>query len=148
VEGWFTTTEPYTLIGGRCASCGTFVFPPRGGACPNPRCAATELDPTPLSRFGRVWSYTENHYAPPSPFVAADPFEPYALAAVELEAEGLVILGQVATGVMGADLEIGMEMEVDLDVLYTDDDGEPRWVWKWAPAAPSAATTTDNGASA
>ncbi len=96
VEGWFTTEEPYTLIGAKCGTCGTYVFPPRSGACPNPSCDATELEPTPLSRRGRVWSYTENHYAPPAPYVAAEPFEPYALAAVELEAEGLVILGQVA----------------------------------------------------
>lgn len=137
VDGWFTTVEPYTLIGARCEACGTYVFPPRSGACPNPSCDSTELTPTPLSRRGRVWSYTENHYAPPAPYVAADPFEPYALAAVELEAEGLVILGQVARGVMAADLEIGMEVEVDLQVLFTDADGVEQWVWTWAPVAPT-----------
>ena len=104
--------------------------------CPNPDCDATELVETPLSRRGRIWSYTENHYAPPAPYVAAEPFEPYALAAVELEAEGLVILGQVAKGVMAADLEIGMEVEVDLQVLFTDDEGNEKWIWTWAPAAP------------
>jgi len=55
---------------------------------------------------------------------------------VELEAEGLVILGQVAKGVMAADLEIGMEVEVDLQVLFTDEEGVDKWVWTWAPAAP------------
>ena len=136
VEGWFTTEEPYTLIGARCGQCGTYVFPPRSGACPNPGCDSTELEPAELSRRGRIWSYTENHYAPPAPYVAADPFEPYALAAVELEAEGLVILGQVAKGVMAADLEIGMEVEVDLQVLCQDDEGNDTWIWTWAPAAP------------
>ena len=136
IEGWFTTVEPYTLLGARCPACGTYVFPPRSGACPNPGCESMELEPTPLSRKGRVWSYTENHYAPPPPYVAADPFEPYALAAVELETEGLVILGQVAKGVLAKDLTVGMEMEVDLDVLYRDDDGVDHWVWVWAPATP------------
>ncbi len=138
VEGWFTTSEPYTLIGAKCTACGTYVFPPRSGACPNPDCDSMELAPTPLSRRGKVWSYTENHYAPPPPYVAADPFEPYALAAVELAAEGLVILGQVAKGVMGADLEIGMDVEVDLEVLYRDADGVDHWIWTWAPSAPEA----------
>ena len=136
MEGWFTTSEPYTLIGAKCAVCGTYVFPPRSGACPNPSCDSMDLEPTPLSRRGKVWSYTENHYAPPAPFVAPEPFEPYALAAVELEDEGLVILGQVAKGVMAADLEIGMEVEVDLQLLFTDDDGNEKWIWTWAPAAP------------
>ena len=135
VDGWFTTDEPYTLIGARCGTCGTYVFPPRSGACPNPECDSTELEPAPLSRRGKVWSYTENHYAPPAPYVAAEPFEPYALAAVELDAEGLVILGQVARGVLAADLEIGMEVEVDLQVLFTEDDGVDKWVWTWAPVA-------------
>jgi len=140
VDGWFTTEEPYTLIGAKCGVCGTYVFPPRSGACPNPECDGTDLEPTPLSRRGKVWSYTENHYAPPAPYVAAEPFEPYALAAVELEAEGLVILGQVAKGVMADDLEIGMEVEVDLQVLFTDADGVEKWVWTWAPAAPKGDT--------
>lgn len=135
IEGWFTLEEPYTLIGAKCASCGTYVFPPRSGACPNPGCSSTELEPTPLSRRGKIWSYTENHYAPPPPYVAAEPFEPYALAAVELEEEGLVILGQVAQGVRAADLEIGMEVEVDLQVLRRDDEGVDHWVWTWAPIA-------------
>jgi len=76
VDGWFTTDEPYTLIGAKCGACGTYVFPPRSGACPNPECDGTDLEPTPLSRRGKVWSYTENHYAPPAPYVAAEPFEP------------------------------------------------------------------------
>jgi len=138
IDGWFTTSEPYTLIGAKCTDCGTYVFPPRGGACPNPDCDSMELEPAPLSRRGTVWSYTENHYAPPAPYVAAEPFEPYALAAVQLEAEGIVILGQVAKGVMATDLSIGMTVEVDLQVLYRDADGVDHWIWTWAPVAPEA----------
>ena len=65
-----------------------------------------------------MWSYTENHYAPPPPYVAAEPFEPYALAAVELADEGIVVLGQVAKGVRAAELKVGMEMQLELDTLY------------------------------
>ena len=101
VEGWFTTDDdaPH-LIGGKCPVCGTIVFPPRDGACPNPDCDSDSLEPTGCRAAGRVWSYTENHYAPPPPYVAAEPFEPYALAAVELADEGIVVLGQVAKGVL------------------------------------------------
>ena len=67
IDGWFTTDAEPHLIGARCPECGTYVFPPREGTCPNPACTSETLDPTPLSRRGRVWSYTENHYAPPPP---------------------------------------------------------------------------------
>jgi uncharacterized protein len=87
----------------------------------------------PLSTTGTLWSFAENHYAPPPPYPAADPFEPYALAAVELATEGMVILGKAAPGVRAADLTVGMDMELGLDVLYTDDDGVDRLVWVWAP---------------
>ena len=85
-----------------------------------------------------MWSYTENHYAPPPPYVAAEPFEPYALAAVELDDEGIVVLGQVAKGVRAADLRVGMEMQLELDTLYRDDEHE-YLVYVWAPAAPEGA---------
>ena len=137
VDGWFTTTDPPKLIGGRCPACGTYVFPPRAGACPNPDCSSDELVATELSSRGRVWSYTENRYAPPPPFEACDPFEPYAIAAVELAGEGLVVLGQVAKGVLAADLRIGMEMQLELDVLRRDDEHD-YLVWAWAPAAPAS----------
>jgi uncharacterized OB-fold protein len=136
IDGWFTTDEDHpTLIGSKCPSCGTYVFPPRDGDCPNPVCESETLAPTALSRHGRIWSYTENRYAPPPPFVAADPFEPYALAAVELEREGIVVLGRVATGVLAADLEVGMEVQLELDVSHRDDQHE-YIVYVWAPAAP------------
>ena len=148
VQGWFTTpadgdTEQPHLIGAKCVECATYVFPPRATGCPNPHCASDVLEPTPLSRRGKVWSYTENQYAPPKPFRAPDPFEPYALAAVELDAEGLVMLGQVAKGVLAADLKVGMDMQVEIGTLYsdTDDDGNvvDHLVYMWAPATPAKA---------
>ncbi len=134
VEGWYTADDgaPH-LVGSKCTVCGTVVFPPREGACPNPDCDSDVLDPTELSRRGRIWSYTENHYAPPPPYVTAEPFEPYALAAVELADEGIVVLGQVAKGVRASELHVGMEMRLELDTLYRDDEHE-YVVYVWAPA--------------
>jgi uncharacterized protein len=139
IEGWYSLDEHPHLIGGRCAGCGTYVFPPRAGACPNPGCESDELVPTALSRTGRVWSYTENRYAPPPPYKAAEPFEPYALVAVELEQEGIIVLGQAPKGVLAADLKVGMRMQLETDVLYSEtaDDGTvtEHIVYVWAPAA-------------
>jgi hypothetical protein len=132
IDGWFTTDAAPHLIGARCPECGTFVFPPREGTCPNPACTSETLDPTPLSRRGRIWSYTENHYAPPPPYVATDPFVPFALAAVELEIEGIVVLGQVKRGIPASALSVGMEMQLAVDTLYADTEHE-YLVYVWEP---------------
>lgn len=129
IEGWFTldAVAP-ALVGLGCDACGTYVFPPRSIGCPNPRCDATELRRVELSRTGTVWSYSVNHYPPPEPYMAPDPFEPYAVAAVELDDQKLVVLGQVAGGFEG--LEVGARVELVLDTLFDDDEGE-HVVWKW-----------------
>ncbi|GFG75685.1 Zn-ribbon domain-containing OB-fold protein [Mycobacterium botniense] len=131
IDGWFTTDDVPHLIGSKCPRCGTYVFPPRTTTCPNPACAADKLTRVPLSRRGTLWSYTENRYAPPPPYPAADPFTPFAIAAVELAAEGLIVLGKVADGTLAADLRIGMEMELTTMPLFTDDTGVQRIVYGW-----------------
>ena len=137
IEGWFTLdAEAPTLLGGTCTTCATTVFPPRAGACPNPRCRGDAFDVTPLSRTGRIWSYTTNHYAPPEPYIAPEPFEPYTVAAVELAEERLVVLGQMARGTDPATLSVGQEVEVTLGVLFSDDDAD-HLMWQWQPKASS-----------
>ena len=135
IEGWFTLDEQApALIGTRCGGCGTYFFPKETVLCRNPRCFSTELEEVELSRRGRVWSFTNNCYPPPEPYIAPDPFEPYAVAAVELEHEKMVVLGQLADGISVEQLEAGLEVELVLDTLYEDDDNE-YLVWKWRPTA-------------
>lgn len=135
MDGWFTLDETApALIGTRCKGCGTYFFPKESVVCRNPRCFSTELEEVELSRRGRVWSFTNNCYPPPEPYVASDPFEPYAIAAVELEAEKMVVLGQLADGISVDQLEAGLEVELVLEPLYEDETNE-YLVWKWRPTA-------------
>jgi uncharacterized protein len=135
VEGWFTTDgDGPALLGSRCRSCGTYAFPRQTFFCANPACAGTEFDDVPLSRRGKVWSYTDARYTPPAPYVAADPYVPFCIAAVELVDEKMVVMGQVVPDVTVDDLTIGTEVELVVDVLYEDDDHE-YLVWKWRPVA-------------
>ena len=120
------------LLGLRCRSCGTYFFPRQVSFCRNPDCAGTEFDEVELSRTGRVWSYTNACYEPPEPFVAPKPFEPFAIAAVELEREKMIVLGQVVRGVGVESLKVGMPMELVLETLYRDRDTD-RLIWKWKP---------------
>ncbi len=137
VEGWFTSDpDRPALLGQRCAACGTYVFPPRDRSwCPNPGCAGRQLDEVELSRRGTVWSYTDARYQPPLPYVVPGAeHRPFALAAVELAAEGLVVMGQVVPGVSVDDLAVGAPVELVVDTLYEDDE-HTYLVWKWAPVA-------------
>ncbi len=95
-----------------------------------------------LSRRGRIWSYTDARYQPPPPYVAADPYVPFCLVAVELAAEKLVVMGQVVPGVTVDDLAVGDEVELVVDTLYNED-GCDYLVWKWRPLAPAG--TSDGG---
>lgn len=134
IEGWFTTGPEPALIGSSCTSCSTVFFPRTQGFCRNPACSGEEFADTELSRRGRIWSYTDAQYQPPPPYIpAADPYVPFALAAVELP-EGLVVLGQVADGYGVGDLTVGDEVELVVETLYTDETGD-RTTWRWKPAA-------------
>lgn len=135
VEGWFGGEgDAFRLLGTRCSACAAVFFPREDVHCRNPRCAGGELAEVPLSRRGRVWSYTDGRYRPPSPYVTDPelPWEPYALIAVELAAERIVVLGQGVPGLGVADLAVGMEVEVVPGVLH--EDAETVWTtWQWRP---------------
>ena len=134
IEGWFTLDDAPQLIGLRDAESGTCFFPKDVAVSRAPGYDHVELEEVRLSRTGKLWSYTTNHYQPPDPYVAPDPFEPYTVAAVELTDERMVVMGQLADGVDPGSLEGGMEMELVLGTLYEDDEND-YVVWKWQPVA-------------
>jgi hypothetical protein len=138
IDGWFRMDgidgKAPCLLGSRCTRCGTTIFPKESAFCRNPACDGGEFEVVELSRRGKLWSFTDNHYKPPAPYMSADPFEPYAIAAVELDAERMVVLGQVVSGVGTSSLRAGMEMELVLETLYSDQAND-YIVWKWKPVA-------------
>ncbi len=134
LEGWFTMPpqEP-RLIGNRCQTCGHYFFP-KVTYCRNPFCQKTEpLEEVLLSRKGKLYSYTVNHYPPPPPYHAPDPFVPFGVASVELP-EGIKVGGQIPKGVDLNALKIGMEMETVREILYEDEQGNEVLSWMFRPA--------------
>ena len=97
IQGWFTDGDDPRLLGTQCQSCKTFFFPKQEVFCRNPECESTELVEVPLSRRGKLWSFTNNCYAPPPPYPSQDPFEPYAIAAVELEDEKIRVIQEIVS---------------------------------------------------
>lgn len=137
VEGLFTMDEadPH-LIGGRSSN-GSYFFPKDLGGT-DPYSDGGPLDEVELSNRGRIWSYTNSAYPPPPPFVVTtEPFEPVVIAAVELDVEKMVVLGQVVPGYTVDDLKVGMPVQMVLDTLYEDDENE-YVVWKWKPVEEGA----------
>jgi uncharacterized OB-fold protein len=133
IDGWFTLDDEPRLIGTRCSESGTVFFPPETTMSRAPGHATATLEPVELSRTGKLWSYTNAGYQPPDPYIpVSDPYEPFFIAAVELDAEKMVVLGACPAGVTGDELRVGTDMELVLDTLYTDDDHE-YVVWKWQP---------------
>lgn len=138
IDGWFTLDEAApALIGSRCCSCGSYYFPKLAGFCRNPDCESEQFEELPLSRTGTLWSFTNACYQPPAPYVAEEPFEPYAIAAVQLDREQMIVLGQVVKGVAVDDLRAGQRMQLVLEDV-PGVDGE-RVCWKWRPLLEVAA---------
>jgi uncharacterized OB-fold protein len=132
IDGWFTTGDEPALVGNRGKETGSYFFPKSVAFSRNPAAPAEELEEVELGRRGRVWSFTTNHYPPPEPYVAPDPFVPYTIVAVELPEEQMVVLGQLADDADPAALKVGAEVELVLGTLYEDDEHQYE-VWKWRP---------------
>jgi len=149
VEGWFTTdADRPALLGNRCTTCGTYFFPKAVAFCRNPACSGTEFAEAELSTRGTVWSYTDARYQPPPPYIVPTAeHEPFAIAAVELAAEGLIVLGQVIPSVSVDDIKVGDQVELVIDTLYSDDDHD-YLIWKWAPVTDLETATENDGAQA
>ncbi len=130
LEGWFTLDAGAPqLLGSRCTACGTYYFPKLKTFCRNPDCAGEQFEEVPLSRTGKIWSFTNAVYQPPEPYVQVDKdaFVPFAIAAVELEKEKMIVLGQVVAGVGVESLKAGLNVELVLEPLP---DGKLTWKWK------------------
>ncbi len=134
IDGWFTLDDAPALLGARGRQSGSYFFPAAVAVSGNPHAPGEGREPVELSRRGRVWSWTTNHYPPPEPYVSPDPFVPYTVVAVELERERMVVLGALADGADPAALEVGTEVELELGTLYEDDEHE-YVVWKWRPVS-------------
>lgn len=136
VDGLFTwpSDEP-RLVAGRCEACDTLAFP-SWYQLHAPDCAGGPCEVLPLSRSGVLVSWTVQHFPPPPPFPAPDPFEPLAVGAVAFP-EGIQILGQLS-GEASDGLALGQQMVVVVEPLSVSDKGEDVLIWRFARASESS----------
>ena len=132
-DGVFTwPSDDPRLIGSRCTSCDNHMFPTQGNC---PRCSGSETETVELSRDGTLWTWTVQGYPPKSPPYAgdADPktFEPFGVGYVDLP--GQLKVETRLTVNDPAQIEIGMEMEMVLVPLYTNEAGDEVVTFAFAP---------------
>lgn len=127
-EGLFTwPSDTPQLIGGKCKTCGS-VFFPVFYETHSPDCKHRDIDEVLLSKKGVLRSYTIQHFPAPLPYKGP---APYAIGSVEFP-ESIQVFGQMV-GCQFEDLRIGMDVEVIVDKLYDDEEGNEMMTWKFRP---------------
>lgn len=134
-EGVFTwpSDEPH-LLGSRCVSCGNHMFPRQSGC---PKCTGETTEDVELGRRGTLWTWTVQGFPPKAPPYAGDDnpktFKPFGVGYVELP--GQVKVEARLTEADPEKLKIGMEMEMVIIPLATDDNGNEIVTFAFAPVA-------------
>lgn len=131
-DGIFTwPSDQPRLLGSRCTSCGNHMFPVQDGC---PRCMSNESEQVELADRGTLWSWTVQAFPPKAPPYlgpVGDDFAPYGVGYVELP--GQVRVEARLTESDPGKLEIGMEMEMVLDSLGLDENGDELVTYAFAP---------------
>lgn len=129
-DGYFTVpddpAEAPRLLGSRCGACGEHFFP-RRHVCA--RCLAEGCEDVLLGPRGRLWTWTYVHVPL---FAKKDArVDAYGVGQVDLP-EGPRVQAILLGG--PEDFRIGIEMELDLETLRTDDDGREVVIFRFRPA--------------
>jgi len=121
--------EKPQLIGSRCLRCGEVFFPKKAyGICNH--CQSKNLEEIKLSRKGKIYSFTIVMQKPPEYYKGP---VPYAEGFVELP-EG-VRVETLFTDCNFDDLGIGMDVEMVVEKLHEDGEGNEILAYKFRPAA-------------
>ena len=110
------------------------MFPLQGGCS---KCGGASTKTVELSGRGTLWTWTVQSYPPKAPPFAGnvDPatFEPYGVGYVEID--GKLMVESRLTIADPNLLDIGMELEMVLDPLYINTNGEQVVTFAFAPVA-------------
>jgi uncharacterized OB-fold protein len=130
-SGLFSETEEGPrLLGSKCVSCGTPYFP-RSAICHNPDCEKTQMEDASFGPRGIIWSTAVQNYPPPAPAVYQEPYQQYAVAAVDLP-DGLRVMGRVDTD-DPENVPVGAEVELVIEAFGSDADGNEIVSWMFKP---------------
>jgi uncharacterized OB-fold protein len=118
------------LLGSRCKTCGSVKFP-QVTTCNNPECNGREIEVIELSKRGKLHSFTTMYYQPPPPWCGPESMLPYGMGWVELP-EKVAVLSVLTTADLNV-LKHGMDVELVIEKLYEDEDGNDVMSYKFKP---------------
>jgi len=116
------------LVGSRCRTCKTPYFP-KSAVCHNPDCKASHIEDALFGPTGTLWSVAVQDYPPPPPAKFDKPYQPYAMGVVDLD-DGLRVLGRMTSNDPRS-VQVGARVELVIDALSHDDDGNEIVSWKF-----------------
>lgn len=108
------------LKAGKCKACGFHLFP-KVNFCP--QCGAMEMEDAPISERGTLYSWTVSHMV----MGGSDLQPPYALGLVDMP-EGI----RVGALLDGTEFEIGDEMQLRIEKVWKDNEGNDVIGYKFA----------------
>ncbi|NIT13544.1 MAG: hypothetical protein GTN99_04665 [Candidatus Dadabacteria bacterium] len=118
----FQTEPEVRLIAGKCKKCGKYTFP-KYVACPY--CFSDEIEEAPLSKSGKLHSFTMVRRSMPEFTV------PYGLGLVDFP-EGVRVMAQIDKDYMDG-LELDTEMEVEIGPVRKGKDGKDQYSYRFKP---------------
>lgn len=124
VEPRSATATPQ-LLGSRCPECGEVTFPKQQRCA---HCASEAVVETALSPRGTLYSFSNVNYPVPEGYRGP---VPYGVGIIELP-DGVRIMAHL-TESDPARLAVGMDMELVIDRLFTEEDGTEVIGFKFRP---------------
>jgi uncharacterized protein len=108
------------LIGSKCGGCGATAFPTQDHC---PRCSAARMSEILLPRRGTLVTWTTQGFPPGPPYAGATgkDFVPFGVGLVQLD--GVIRVEGRLTENDPAKLRFGMDVELTMVPLTTDDEG-------------------------
>ncbi len=130
-DGLFTlplsSPDQIRLIGSICKDCGEVALA-KCRTCLN--CGSKNINEIPLSRKGKLWTYTVIRHKPPGDYRGPDPFVPFGLGLVELK-EGIRVMSPLQCDI--EKIKIGMELELEIYPLYMDENANEVMAFRFRP---------------
>ncbi len=119
------------LIGSRCGACGATTFP-RQSHCP--KCSGQDMSDLLLPRRGTLIAWTTQGFPPGAPYAGptGKDFVPFGVGLVQLD-DVIRVEGRLTEN-DPARLTFGMDVELTMIPLTTDDEGDEVYTFAFQPA--------------